>query len=60
MKSFSTVSEKEGTRCSPPVHGWNKSGEVKWNPEQHQIGSDRIEEKLALFAAFSHRLPLVI
>ena len=60
MKSFSTVSEKEGTRCSPPGMAGINQGEVKWNPEQHQIGSDRIEEKLALFAAFSHRLPLVI
>jgi hypothetical protein len=41
------------------VAGINQ-GEVKRNAEQHQIGSDRIEEKLALFAAFSHRLPLVI
>ncbi|MNL67425.1 hypothetical protein D3C87_1920110 [compost metagenome] len=43
----------------PGMAGINQR-KMKRDAEQHQISPDRIEEKLALVAAFSHRLPLVI
>ncbi|MNZ64158.1 hypothetical protein D3C78_823220 [compost metagenome] len=52
--------EGRGSTVHRPGMAGIDQGQMKRDAEQHQISPDRIEEKLALVAAFSHSLPLMI